>query len=107
MTFGFYRKSKDKGKDSPEEIPENFTPPNLQEMSTSCLMYYLLEYKEMLCSGSFPEGFNIHTVASSIQFIYTSLCVETICSTSEPLTRINPSNKQVSRAEFKKVSILH
>ena len=107
MTFGFYGKSKEKDKDLPKEIPENFTPPDLQAMSTSCLMYYLLEYKEMLCSGSFLEEFNMHTLASDISFIYNSLCVETICSTTDPLSRINPSNKQVSRAEFKEVSILH
>ena len=102
VSGGLLGKSKEKG--DQEEIPENFTPLNHQEMSEFCLECYLLRMKEMLCSGSFPDGQDVNTIALEISFICNSIRVECLSLTSDPITRVWPKDRQVDGTIFKKVS---
>ena len=102
VSGGFFKRSKEKG--AAEEIPENFTPLSHQEMSEFCLECYLLRIKEMLCSGSFPDGQDINTIALEISFIYNSLSIECVSVTTDPINRVKPQDKPVDGADFKKVS---
>ena len=95
LLFG---KNKDKG--DPQDTPERFTPLNHQEMNEFCLECYLLRIKEMLCSGSFPDGYDINTIAVEISFIYESLLVDYVSLTYNH----SPTEKQVNSAAFKKAS---
>jgi hypothetical protein len=94
----FFGKSKD-----PEEIPENFTPLNHQEMSEFCLEYYLVGIKEMLCSGSFPDGYDINRIAMEISFIYESLSVERVSSINNPIAPVWSIEKHIYAPTFNKV----
>ena len=102
VSRGYLGRSKEK--EAAEEIPESFTPLNHQEMSEFCLECYLLRMKEMLCSGSFPDGQDINAIASEISFIYNSLCVEYVSMATDPTNRLKPYDRLVDGAEFKKVS---
>lgn len=97
VTLGHYGKSKDKEDDT----QDSFTPLNHQDMSNFCLQHYLLRYEKMLCSGSFPDGVDIHTVARQISFIYHSLSSEYISHTDDPNS--HPQRKTVDQRAFKEV----
>ena len=88
----------------PEEIPENFTPLGHQAMSEVCLDCYLMRIKEMLCSGSLPDGYDINSIAMEISFIYESLCVECVSSITDPITRVWSTEKKINASTFIKVS---
>lgn len=83
-----------------EDFPEGFTPLNAQQMSELCLECYLLRIKEMLCSGSFPNGQDINKIALEISFICKSVCTEHIILTSHHTAWVWSANG----AAFKKVS---
>ena len=102
VSRGFFGKGKEKG--DAEEIPEDFAPLNHQEMSEFCLESYLLRIKEMFCSGSFPDGQNVDAVASEISFIFSSLSIECISISTDPVNRITPQHRRVDSFDFKKVS---
>lgn len=89
--LGWLTKSKEK-QDQPE-ISENFVPMNQKEMNAFCLEQYLIEIKKMLCSGTFLDGYNIHTIGTEITSIYNSLCVDCISFTGESLCPVHPINK--------------
>lgn len=99
---GYFGRSKEK--EAVEEVPENFTPLSHQQMSEFCLECYLLRIKEMLCSGSFPDGQDINTIALEISFIYNSLSTECVSVTTDPMNRVRPQDKAIDSADFKKVS---
>lgn len=101
VTFGILGKSKEKSKEN-EDI-ESFSPLGHQEMMDYCLERYLLKYKEMLCSGCIPEGFDIHSVSKDICSVYNSLCVEKICPISDPLSWLRVHDVQVAHTDFKEV----
>lgn len=101
VTFAWLRKSKEKSKE--DDVPENFMPLTHQEMSNYCLDHYLLKYKEILCCGHIPEGFDIYSLSVGISFIYNSLCIEKICPTSDPPSRLRITNAEVARSDFKEV----
>lgn len=100
VSGGFFGK---KEKDDQQEIPENFKPMNHQDMSVYCLEHYLLKYKEMLSTGSF-SGFDVHTLAVDIAFIYNSLIVEYISATGDS-TSCNRQERKVDHMALKNVSI--
>ena len=95
-----------KDKDNKDEIPESFKPLNHQEMSIYSLECYLSRYKDMLCNGSF-SGFDIHTIALDISFIYNSLCAEHVSSIGDPINRVQAQEKKVDRLAIKGVSMYH
>jgi hypothetical protein len=104
VSGGYFGRGKEKGE--AEEIPEDFAPLSHQEMSEFCLECYLLRVKEMLCSGSFPDGQDINSVALEIAFIFNSLSTECVSFSSDPTTRVRPQHRQVDGTNFKTVSCL-
>lgn len=103
VTLGFFGKSKEKSKENQDA--EHFSPLSHQEMINYCLERYLLQYKEMLCSGCIPEGFNIDLLSKDISFVYNSLRTVKICPTTDPLSRLNITDVNFARTDFKKVRI--
>jgi hypothetical protein len=87
-----------------KEIPESFTPLSHQEMSEFCLEYYLTKIKEMLCSGSLPDGYDINSIALEISFIYESLCVECVSLTTNPITRVWSDERRINASTFNVVN---
>jgi hypothetical protein len=102
VSRGYFGRGKEKG--DAEEIPENFAPLNHQEMSEFCLEHYLLKIKQMLCSGSFPDGQDINSVALEISFIFNSLRTEYVSFSTDSSSRVKPQEKHVDGFDFKKVS---
>ena len=94
-----------KEKDDQQEIPENFKPMNHQDMNVYSLEHYLLKYKDMLSSGSL-SGFDVHTLAMSIGFVYNSLCVEHISSAGDPINRVHAQERKVNHVTMKNVSTM-
>ena len=101
VSGGYLGRSREK--EATEEIPENFTPLSHQEMSEFCLKCYLFGIEDILCSGSFPAGQDISTIALEISFIYNSLSVECVSVATDPINRVKPEHKRVDGADFKKV----
>ena len=95
----FFGKSKDA-----EKIQESFTPLGHQAMSEVCLECYLTRIKEMLCSGSLPDEYDINSIAMEISFIYESLCAECVSSIKDAITRVWSNEKRINAPIFNKVS---
>ena len=92
VSGGFFGK---KEKDDQLEIPEDFKPMSHQDMSIYSLECYLWKYKDMLSSGSL-SGWDVHTLAMDIAFIYKSLLVEYITAAGNSTT----CSKQERRVNF-------
>ena len=95
----FFGKSKDA-----DEIPESFTPLGHQAMSEVCLDCYLTRIKEMLCSGMFPDGYDINSIATEISFIYESLRVECVSSINYHIAPVFSEEKHIYAPTLNKVS---
>ena len=78
---------------------EDFVPLSHQEMSEFCLECYLLRIKEMLCSGSFPDGQDIYSIALDISFIFESFLVEYVSAIDDPIYRTRSLRRQVNLEE--------
>ena len=76
----FYERAKEKAKtffwwssDSQSQEEENITILSPFEMGKFCLHVYLDGYKQMLCSGSFPQQANIQMIVEEICKIFALL----------------------------------
>ena len=77
-TFSGGLLGKRKGKSDPQELPEAFQPLSHKEMTLFGLKCYLQKFEKILRCGMFSDGLDIPSVATEINNIYKSLCVEHI-----------------------------
>ena len=61
----------------------------------------------MLCNGSFPDGYDINSIAMEISFIYESLSVECVSPINYYLiTEARSVEKYIHAPSFNKVSFM-
>ena len=90
-----------KGKDG--DLPDSFTPKDHQEANVTCLYKYLHPYQEMLNSGKFEQGVNIHSAAMEIAHICQSLSVDYVSPSSSHYPSA-PEAKRLQKKDYDTVN---